>query len=128
MASDLDREAREAAERRVRDMQARQMAKLIAWQNEQRSEDLGAQKRVLAANARREAALIERHCRAVDRAERDWQDQRERLASRPGPMPAFALGPEGRGPEAGLRNARAPPDAAGGAIGGSRIHAPEPRA
>ena len=93
MVTDLDRHAREAAERRVREVQAQQMAKLIAWQNEQRREDLFAQKRVIDENARKEAALMEDQLRAVERAERDWQEQRERLAHKPGPVPVFALGP-----------------------------------
>lgn len=93
MASNFDQQAREEAERRVREVQTRQMAKLIAWQNEQRSADLRDQKRVLDENARKEAALIESHRCAVERAEKDWQEQRERLAVKPGPSPVLALGP-----------------------------------
>jgi len=93
MTSDSERKKREEAERRVREVQAQQMAKLIAWENEQRSADLRAQKRVLDENARKEATLIEGHRRAIERAEKDWQEQRERLACKPGSAPVLALGP-----------------------------------
>lgn len=93
MASDVDQKRREEAERRVREVQTQQMAKLIAWENEQRSADLRSQKRVLDANTEKEAALFESHRRAVERAEKDWQEQRERLGCKPGPAPVLALGP-----------------------------------
>lgn len=93
MTTDPDRMAREAAERRVRDVQARHMANLVALQNDQRREDLYAQKQVLDENGRKEARLIEDQRRAIEHAEREWHEQRERLAHKPGPVPVFALGP-----------------------------------
>ena len=93
MTDDVEQRKREEAERRVREVQAQQMAKLTAWENEQRSADLRAQKRVLDEIARREAALIESHRHAIERAERDWDVERERLAHKPGPAPVLALGP-----------------------------------
>jgi hypothetical protein len=93
MTTDHDREAREAAERRVREKQALQRTSLIELQNKQRREDWRTQKQALDENARKHAALIEDHRLALERAERDWQQQRERLAHKPAAVLAFGLGP-----------------------------------
>lgn len=91
MSNDPDTVRREAAERRVRDKQAEQMAKLIEWQDEERRRDFRAQKQALDQIALKEDALIEDHRRAVERLEREWQQQRDRLGYVPGPAPSYGL-------------------------------------
>lgn len=89
MQDDLEAAQRSAAERRVREMQARQMAALLEGHEEQRRGDLRDQKQALAETDRREATQIEGHRIAVERVERDWQQRRDRLGVVPGPAPSF---------------------------------------
>lgn len=93
MSDDLEAARRSAAERRVREKQARQMAALLEGQEEQRRRDLRDQKQALAGTDQREAALIEAHRIAIERVERDWQQRRDRLGATPSPAPAFGLLP-----------------------------------
>jgi hypothetical protein len=92
MAHDPGSEAREAAERRVREMQARQTAELLKWQEEERRRDLRAQTQALDENARKEIALTHARGLALERLEREWQQQRDRLGLAPGAAPSFAPG------------------------------------
>jgi hypothetical protein len=93
MSNDVDTARREAAEMRVREKHAQQMASLIQWQEEQRRADFRAQKQVLDQNTAKEAALTESHRLAMERLERGWQQQRDRLACVPGPAPSYGLLP-----------------------------------
>lgn len=93
MQDDLEAARRSAAERRVREMQARLIADLLEGQEQERRRDLRVQKQSLADADRKEAALIEAHRIAVERVERDWQQRRDRLGAVPGPVPSFGLLP-----------------------------------
>ncbi len=83
---------REAAERRVREFQERQMQALLKAQENERREALRDQKLVLGHFAQREEALKEEGRLALERLEREWQQQRDRLGAVPSRAPTFDLG------------------------------------
>ena len=92
MPRDHDTDARMAAERRVREVQERQMASLIRWQEKERAQAFSDQALALGRLAEREAALREERRLAHERLEREWQQQRDRLGAAPASAPVFDLG------------------------------------
>ncbi len=84
--------AREAAERRVREFQERQMQALIKGQERERREVLRDQKLVLGHLTQREEALKEERRLGLERLEREWQQQRDKLGAVPSRALTFDLG------------------------------------
>jgi hypothetical protein len=83
---------REAAERRVREFQERQMESLLKGQERERRDALRDQKLALDHLSQREEALKEERRLALERLEREWQQQRDRLGAIPSRAPIFDLG------------------------------------
>lgn len=93
MPRDHTMDAREAAERRVRERFARQTAALIRWQQAQRQEDFRSQKQALDQLTEKERVLAEEREKALLRLERQWKEERDRLTPTPSRAPAFGLMP-----------------------------------
>jgi hypothetical protein len=92
MAQESDTMLRQAVERRVREFQERQMQALLKGQENERREVLRDQKLVLDHLTRREEALKQERRVALERLEREWQQQRDRLGAVPSRAPSFDLG------------------------------------
>ncbi|MBN8995406.1 MAG: hypothetical protein J0H94_09275 [Rhizobiales bacterium] len=84
---------RAAAEQEVRRRFEKERTDLVNVQRAQRRADLRDQKPVLDDLTRREDALREERRQALERIDREWQQERDRLGSRPLPAPAFGLAP-----------------------------------
>jgi hypothetical protein len=83
---------REAAERRVRERFARQSTALVKWQQAEGREAVRDQKRELDSLAEKETALKEHRRQALERLDRDWQQDRDKLGNKPAQAPSFDLG------------------------------------
>jgi hypothetical protein len=84
---------RAAAEHKVRRRFERDRTDLVNAQRAQRQADLRGQKPVLDELNRREETLREERRQALERIDREWQQERDRLGSRPLPAPTFGLAP-----------------------------------
>jgi hypothetical protein len=80
---------RQSAEQRVRLRFERERTDFVKIQLSQRQADLRDQKTVLDGLTRSEAALKEERRLALERVDREWQQERDRLGSRPLPAPTF---------------------------------------
>jgi hypothetical protein len=84
-----DATVREAAERRVRERFSRQSAELVKWQQDERQKDLRAQKQALDRLTEKEDALREQRRQALERLDRFWQQERDKLGHAPARAPSF---------------------------------------
>ena len=91
MPGDHDARVREAVERRVRERFAHQSADLVKWQQAERQKDLRAQKQALDRLTEKEDALREQRRQALERLERFWQQERDKLGHAPASAPSFGL-------------------------------------
>lgn len=91
MADDHKKMSREDAERRVRETLARRKAATLKAHDTERQRDFLAQKQELDRLKEKETALREQQRKALDRLDRDWQRQRDRLGNHALPAPAFGM-------------------------------------
>jgi hypothetical protein len=95
MPFDQNTHSPDVAERRVRERFARQSADLVKWQQGERQKDLRTQKQELDRLTGRENALREQRRQALERLDRFWQQERDKLGLSPASAPAPSFGPGG---------------------------------
>lgn len=89
MPGDHDARIWETVERRVRERFARQTADLVKWQRGERQKDLRAQKQALDRVSEKEDALRKQRRQVLERLERFWQQERDKLGHAPARAPSF---------------------------------------